>query len=499
MGDANTRALEDKIRFLQKEAEAYKRQSYDQADLLLDLVPPLSRLGHAASTEVVDAALALARGVSKNSQDVDAIREAADTFLDIYKKANDAGDLLPHDTGWRKLLVSATADFPVDGQALKSFSQQLLDGESLNNALQPLRAALLEASDSSSGLNVSTCERLAELIATLPLEKMELLQANKLSSRLRSENLAVDDLEQILDELASLLGHALQSTQKRDQQMQRLVAQMSGELSVVEGFLGALNQRDDASLAEAITVQQEISEQSHEIASVFDNSESLLDIKTQVVSRASSIRTRMDRYAADAQTQREMAAHDTAELAGRLAAVETELQNTREQLEEAKESASTDFLTGMHNRLAFEEAMGGWLKEAKPGEKLCCIIWDIDHFKKVNDTYGHVVGDRVLRAVAAILKDRVKDEDMAARLGGEEFVTVIRHTDADGVLQWADSVREAIAAEKHDADTEVIQVSVSCGIAQYQRSDSLVSILARADKMLYSAKDQGRNRCLLAA
>jgi|GEM_PF-3182580 len=498
MGDANTRKLEDKIRFLQKEAEAYKRQSYDQADLLLDLVPPLSRLGHAAAPDVVDAALELARGISKNSQDIDTIREVADAFLAIYKKANDAGDLQPHDIGWRKLLVSATADLPLDRKALKDFSQLLLNGESLNNALEPLKDALQQSGD-NSGLDASTCERLAEMIAALPLEKLELLQAGKLSSRLRHDSLTMDDLQQILEELASLLGHALQSTQKRDQQMQRLVAQMSGELSVVEGFLGALNQRDDASLAEAVTVQAEISEQSLGIAAVFDSNDSLVDVKKQVLSRAASIRTRMDRYAADAQIQRESAAHDTAELAGRLAAVETELQNTREELEEAKETASTDFLTGLHNRLAFEQSMGQWLKAAQPNEQLCCIIWDVDYFKKVNDTYGHVVGDRVLRAVSAILKDRVGDDDMAARLGGEEFVTVIRHSDPQAVLQWADGVREEIASTQHDADTEMIAVSVSCGIAQYQRSDTLVSILARADKMLYSAKDQGRNRCLLAA
>lgn len=442
----------EQIVFLRREAEAYRRQSYQQADLLLEIVPPLAGLGRQACTEVLDAASVLSRAVQRNCQDVDSIGEAARVFLGVFKLASDAGKLQP-------VLMHQ------------------------------------EVQSDNSGLNASTRERLAELISALPLESSALQKASELSSRLRGEQLAVAELESILDDLACLLGQALLSSQTRDQQLQRLVAQMSGELSVVEGFLGALNHRDDSTLTQALEVQAEVGESSDEIAAALEGAEALVDIKAHVLARAGSIRVRMDKFAAEAATQRAKAAKTSAELASRLADMEAELQSTREQLVEAQESASHDFLTGLFNRQAFESTVSVWLKEAEPRARLCCIIWDIDHFKNINDSYGHSVGDGVLQGVSQLLGQCVAGSDLAARLGGEEFVTVVRHQDADAVMKWADSVRQSIAALQHETEHGDVSVSISCGLAQYSRSDTLVSIMARADKALYKAKELGRNRC----
>jgi len=139
MADQKTQKLEERIRFLQKEAEAFKRQSYEQADLLLDLVPPLSRLGHAGNSTVVDAALGLARGIGKNSQDVDAIRALADEFLAVYKKAHEAGKLLPYDTGWRSELADTLSKLPADPHLMHLVSQRVREGGALPEALTPWR------------------------------------------------------------------------------------------------------------------------------------------------------------------------------------------------------------------------------------------------------------------------------------------------------------------------------------------------------------------------
>lgn len=442
----------EQLVFFRREAEAYKLQSYQQADLLRDIVPPLAALGREACPDVLDAASELSRSVQRNSQDVDAIGEASCVFLRVYHLAKETGRLRP---------LSQAKGEPSGGE----------------------------------GLNASTRERLAELILALPLESSALQKASELSSRLRGKQVAVAELESILDDLARLLAQALLSSQTRDLQLQRLVAQMSGELSVVEGFLGALDRRDDDALAQAMEVQAEVGERSNEIAAAFEGSEDLVGIKTQVLERASSIRVRMDKFAAEASSQRAIAAKTSAQLATRLADMETELQSTREQLVEAQESAAHDFLTGLYNRQAFEGAVVAWLQEPESRARLFCIIWDIDHFKNINDTHGHIVGDGVLQAVAQLLGQSVESSDIAARLGGEEFITVVRHQDADAVMKWADGVRQAIAALEHDAEKAKVSVSISCGLAQYRRSDTLVSIMARADKALYKAKDLGRNRC----
>lgn len=493
--------LEDRVQFLQREAELFKRQSYEQADLLLELVPPLTRLAQSGNAAAVGAAMQLARGVGNHGQDVDAIRALADEFLDVYRRAQDAGQLLPHGEALRAELAEVLAGLPVEAHLLELALKQLRGGSDIAASLAPVVEALRggPAQAAHAELDGRTRERLAAMVVALPLEQVESQRAHRLGERLRGDGVDMQALGGMLGELAALLELALQGTETRNQQMQRLVEQMSGELSAVEGFLGALDKRDDDSLASALAAQADVGAQSDGIASVFEHCDSLDAVKGQVLECTRSIRARMDRYAADAQEQRRQAALESADLTGRLTALEGELQNTRAALAEARECASHDHLTGLYNRAAYEERMKLWLAEARAGAPLCCVIWDIDYFKLVNDNHGHLVGDRVLQAVAATLEARVGERDLAARLGGEEFVTVVRGVQAKSVLLWADAVREQVAALAHETESDPIQVSVSCGIAEYQRGDSLVSIMVRADKALYNAKHQGRNCCQLAA
>lgn len=498
MGNANIKKLEDRAASLLKEANAYKQQSYEYSDLLFDVVPTLSRLGYAASPKVLDAALELARVINKNPLDVGAIRGVADSFLGLYQKASDTGQLQPHDTAWHPPLVQVLSELSVNPKVIKLCSDSLLSGAPLEKAFRPLIDELKEAEGSPS-LSVETCEHLAAAITELPLGRSEFSQAVKLSRKLRSSSVSVDDLEQVLSELAVLMGYVLQNTVKREGQMQNLVVQMSGELRVVDGFLRSLSQREDASLAEALLLQAEVGRRAGDISSVFEQNDSISNIKTEILSYTRSMRDQIKGYVDAIKTRRREETQESSELLERLSSLESELQSMRVQLEEAKEEAACDCLTGLYNRGAFERQMDTWLAEENSDKDLCCIIWDVDFFKKVNDTYGHVVGDDVLCGVSEILKNHTGSMGMAARLGGEEFVTVIIHTEIPAVMVWAENVRVAIATKKHDASPEVISVSVSCGIAEYREGDSLVSILTRADKALYQAKDQGRNRCVLAA
>ncbi|MEM6985873.1 MAG: GGDEF domain-containing protein [Pseudomonadota bacterium] len=494
MAERRLQQLEERVDFLRKEAEAFKQQSYQQADLLRDLVPALSRLGHAANDSTIDAARRLSRGVSENSQNVDTIRQLANEFLSIYRRALNADELQPHDLAWR-LDVAAVLDqlFP-DGAPRDLAARRLRAGDPAAEALAPLAEAL-----SRNRVSDAASERLADMLSTLPLDKAAFAQAQALGAKLRDQRLELAELERVLDEFAVLLEQALQKLIARDKQMRHLVWHLGSELGVVESFLGALSQRDETSLSNALAVQRAVCDESVDIVSIFDHSDSLAEVRDHVVARARAIRSRMNQYADAARVAREESARHAQVLSEKMTNLESELCQTREALAEAHNTASHDFLTGLYNRRAFEDAMKSWLDGATRSGELYCVIWDIDHFKQVNDTHGHDVGDAVLRQTATVLRERTGDGDMSARLGGEEFVSVIRSVDHHVLLQWAESVRQHISLLEHEIETGHLSVTVSCGIAAYMRGDSLPSIMVRADRALYDAKAQGRNRCIVSS
>ena len=152
----------------------------------------------------------------------------------------------------------------------------------------------------------------------------------------------------------------------------------------------------------------------------------------------------------------------------------------------------TDKLTGLYNRRKLDELLDEELIRARRYKvDVSIIMLDIDHFKRVNDSYGHAVGDEVLIAMAQLLREYTRDADALGRLGGEEFVVVCRHSDAAACLRAAMKLREAIAAHHFPG---VGQVTSSCGIASCRPDDTAATLLARADAALYRAKDAGRNR-----
>ncbi len=154
--------------------------------------------------------------------------------------------------------------------------------------------------------------------------------------------------------------------------------------------------------------------------------------------------------------------------------------------------AVTDTLTGLHNRRKLDEVLDEELARARRyAIDLSIIMLDIDHFKQVNDTYGHGVGDDVLAALAGLLREHTRDADALARLGGEEFVVACRHTNARDCMTAAEKLREAIAA--HDFPGAG-RVTASLGVASFRPDDTAATLLARADARLYRAKAGGRNR-----
>lgn len=196
---------------------------------------------------------------------------------------------------------------------------------------------------------------------------------------------------------------------------------------------------------------------------------------------------------------------ETRDMIGRTQAVHArltestkEITQLRQRVEEARVEAMTDALTGIGNRKLFDLTLRQEAKEAmEDGESLCVLLADIDHFKAFNDTYGHKVGDEVLKVVARTLDNNVKGRDTAARYGGEEFAVILPRTALAAAVTVAEQIRTALAerelkSRRHGQSYG--QVTLSIGVAQYRYGEQLDDLVARADEGLYAAKDMGRNR-----
>ncbi len=188
------------------------------------------------------------------------------------------------------------------------------------------------------------------------------------------------------------------------------------------------------------------------------------------------------------------------ELKQQLSSLATEMDDVRGKLERSQKEARADALTGLHNRLAFQEELAALPRfAAQDSHAPCLLVIDIDFFKRVNDSYGHLVGDQVLRSVAQEVKACVRGRDMVARFGGEEFAVLLRDTPRSGCKAVAEHVRAGIERLmiKMPEDLlkdELIAVTASVGGAWYREDESPEAFIDRADRALYLSKQEGRNR-----
>ncbi len=175
-----------------------------------------------------------------------------------------------------------------------------------------------------------------------------------------------------------------------------------------------------------------------------------------------------------------------------------EMDQLKGELEAMRHKASTDALTGLTNNTTFFEILEEeTAKVTESQEHLCLVMLDIDHFKRVNDSYGHLVGDKVIRYVARTLKESIKGKDNAARYGGEEFAIILPDTPLNGAVSLVEKIRKTIEASKlvRTGSREPIgRITVSAGVARYLQGEETKNLVERADKALYRSKNSGRNR-----
>lgn len=182
-------------------------------------------------------------------------------------------------------------------------------------------------------------------------------------------------------------------------------------------------------------------------------------------------------------------------VAARIASMSESIADLQEQQQELTIEIQRDALTGTHSRRHVIEHLDHMIhsKQRQSDFKFCIAMLDLDHFKKVNDTYGHLVGDRLLHYIAATMQQSIRSIDLLGRYGGEEFIIIFPDTDIKTACLIAERVRNNVSANPYIIDEHSITSTISIGVSEYHHDDNNEKILQRADAALYEAKNSGRN------
>jgi diguanylate cyclase (GGDEF)-like protein len=181
----------------------------------------------------------------------------------------------------------------------------------------------------------------------------------------------------------------------------------------------------------------------------------------------------------------------------RVLALEAEASAYKQKLFTQRVTALSDQLTKLPNRMAYEEKAQFEVQRAqKTGSPLCIAIIDIDHFKKINDSYGHSVGDKTLQVIAKHIRQYLPKEDFVARWGGEEFVMLLPNSSIQQAFAKVELVREKVSALPFKFKGQRVTVTLSCGLSQITQKITLEEAFEKADTLLFKAKDAGRNQTL---
>jgi diguanylate cyclase len=334
-------------------------------------------------------------------------------------------------------------------------------------------------------------DTLLGLLEDLSLPERHRPQAEAMRERL-AHGLNWYELLPILDDLAVLM---LAITDSGQHEFEAYLKQLNDRLEAFQGHLQVASDGHADSRSAARELDTQIREQVDGLQTSMQDAADLDSLKHVLESHLEGLLGTMDEHRHQRDQREQEVAARLKGLAERVANMEQEAQGYREHLEVQRQKALIDPLTALPNRAAWserlEQEVNAWHQR---GNNLSLAMLDLDHFKRINDGYGHLAGDKVLKIIATVLRKRLRPNDFIARFGGEEFVLLMPNSSLSDALAVGETLRAAIQACPFHFKGEPVTITVSMGMAQFQPGERSDLALKRADEALYRAKAAGRNQ-----
>ena len=303
----------------------------------------------------------------------------------------------------------------------------------------------------------------------------------------------------VVTRAADLVHAHSEQLQRERQQTAEILAEVTKRLEEMAGYLSDSNHANRTRFEDTQTYSDVVMSQMRELTDEAAGAKELGVLQSLVTARLERVAQHVSNFRAREEF-RLLEVNGRAErMRTRIAELERETTDLHSRLDSEKQSARIDPLTGIANRKSFEERFACEIAE-KPcaGLAVVMLLWDLDNFKLINDSYGHRAGDRVLQSVAACFMAAVRGNDFVARIGGEEFVMLLSGTKIEQAMLIANQVRSAVEALRFHFRGTPVRVTVSCGLTEVKENDAGDAAFDRADAALYRAKHSGKNLCVAA-
>ncbi|VVN91610.1 hypothetical protein PS726_01917 [Pseudomonas fluorescens] len=334
-------------------------------------------------------------------------------------------------------------------------------------------------------------DTLLGLLDDLTLPERHRPQAESMRDRLKN-GLNWYELLPILDDFATLM---LAITDSGQHEFEAYLQRLNERLESFQSNLQAATAGHADNRSAARQMDTQIREQVDGLQSSMQEAADLEDLKHVLENHLEGLLGTMDQHQKQRDEREQEVAVRLHSLAERVAHMEQEAQGYREHLEEQRQKALVDPLTGLPNRAAWSERLDHEVTQwQQHGNTLLLAMLDLDHFKRINDNYGHLAGDKVLKIIASVLRKRLRGTDFIARFGGEEFVLLMPSTVPAAGLKLLESLRASIEACPFHFKGEPVTITVSIGMTAFRPGEHGDQVLKRADQALYRAKNAGRNR-----
>ncbi len=321
-----------------------------------------------------------------------------------------------------------------------------------------------------------------------------LLLKQKFSADMSSDDYQ-DLIEASIDLLHSIRNHAVEE----QNDINDFLNHIPEHLAYLETQAQKFSESSNQSYLNREQLSTHIDQQVINIESVVLNAKSELPLQDDLRSYLNTLKKEFAKH-----KQSEDSLHSETErqlllMTEKLIQMNHEVESLQKRLSRVHTQAIHDCLTQLPNRTAYNDRIifeyKRWLRYKTP---LALLIWDIDHFKSINDRYGHKAGDKTLQIVAQLILKNCRQTDFVSRFGGEEFVMLLPSTTAEQALIYGNNIRQIIAGTRFSHNGESVNLTISCGIDEFSGTDTPDDVFERADQALYKAKSQGRNQCIVA-